>query len=84
MIPRPRLKPRFTIPLENQDHAARVMQRLKKLLDSEKVPAMGQGLTADQMYALRRVVDIAAETPHDIYAELTPGASTAENQQEGT
>ena len=54
MIPRPRLKPRFTIPLSNPEHADKVMARLEKLLASERCPAMGQVLREHAYVALPR------------------------------
>ncbi len=54
MIPRPRLKPRFTIPLDGPEHAEQVMTRLGKLLESDRCPAMGQVLREHAYVALPR------------------------------
>ncbi len=52
MIPHPRMKPKFVIPLE--DNGEQVMQRLDMLLKSDLCPAMGQVLKEHAYVALPR------------------------------
>ena len=52
MVPKPRMKPKFEIPLEGTGE--QVLQRLEELLKSDRCPAMGQVLKRHAFVALPR------------------------------